>query len=255
MEVEAAEARQVLKDKDIREPLFLFLEEQYGKTRFIEEKNVGKSRADILMDTEDCLIGIEIKSDADSYQRLAGQVKDYDRFCDMNYVAVGSSHAMHIEEHVPYYWGIITIDLDGGEPDFYILRKPLPNPECKAENKVRLLWRRELVHIQEINSLPAYKEKSKAFVQKKILEKVPAELLNIQFCNELFERDYNTIGEDIAAYRKASAGKRASGKKRRTAGKRAATKKKAPAKKRTPAKDQTSEKKPSAGSKKKRGKE
>ncbi len=28
----------MLKDKDIREPLFDFLEEQYGKTRIIEEK-------------------------------------------------------------------------------------------------------------------------------------------------------------------------------------------------------------------------
>ncbi len=32
----------MLKDKDIREPLFDFLEEQYGKTRIIEEKNDGK---------------------------------------------------------------------------------------------------------------------------------------------------------------------------------------------------------------------
>ena len=96
-----------LKDKDIRESLFLFLEEQYGRVRFIEEKNVGRSRADVLMVTEDALIGVEIKSDADTYQRLKSQVKDYDRFCDMNYVAVGSSHAMHIEEHIPDYWGII----------------------------------------------------------------------------------------------------------------------------------------------------
>ena len=34
----------MLKDKDIREPLFDFLEEQYRKTRIIEEKTMGKSR-------------------------------------------------------------------------------------------------------------------------------------------------------------------------------------------------------------------
>lgn len=70
----------MLKDKDIREPLFDFLEEQYGKTRIIEEKTMGKSRADVVMVLEEELVGIEIKSDADTYARLSRQVKDYDRF-------------------------------------------------------------------------------------------------------------------------------------------------------------------------------
>ena len=63
-------------DKDIREPLFDFLEENFGKTRIIEEKNIGDSRADVIMVTENGLYGIEIKSDADTYARLSGQVKD-----------------------------------------------------------------------------------------------------------------------------------------------------------------------------------
>ena len=53
----------MLKDKDIREPLFDFLEEQYRKTRIIEEKTMGKSRADVVMVLEEELVGIEIKSD------------------------------------------------------------------------------------------------------------------------------------------------------------------------------------------------
>lgn len=69
----------MLKDKDIREPLFDFLEEQYGKVRIIEEKAMGKSRADVVMVLEEELVGIEIKSDADTYARLSRQVKDYDR--------------------------------------------------------------------------------------------------------------------------------------------------------------------------------
>ena len=39
-------------DKDIREPLFDFLEEQYGKIRIIEEKTMGRSRADAVMVTD-----------------------------------------------------------------------------------------------------------------------------------------------------------------------------------------------------------
>ena len=72
---------------------------------------MGKSRADIVMVTPEYLYGIEIKSDADTYARLARQVKDYDSYYDYNIVVVGSSHALHIEEHVPDYWGIITIEV------------------------------------------------------------------------------------------------------------------------------------------------
>ena len=82
----------MLHDKDIREPLFDFLDETYGKIRIIEEKTMGKSRADVVMVTEDALYGIEIKSDADTYVRLASQVKDYDKYYDFNFVVVGTSH-------------------------------------------------------------------------------------------------------------------------------------------------------------------
>ena len=59
-------------DKDIREPLFEFLEETYGKIRIIEEKTMGRSRADIVMVTTDSLWGIEIKSNADTYLGMHG---------------------------------------------------------------------------------------------------------------------------------------------------------------------------------------
>lgn len=59
-----------LHDKDIREPLFDFLEEYYGKIRIIEEKQIGRSRADIMMVMTEAVAGIEIKSDADTYTRL-----------------------------------------------------------------------------------------------------------------------------------------------------------------------------------------
>ena len=66
----------MLYDKDLREPLFDYLEDYFGKIRILEEKQVGKSRADIVMVMEKALVGIETKSDADTYARLAGQVKD-----------------------------------------------------------------------------------------------------------------------------------------------------------------------------------
>ena len=192
----------MLKDKDIREPLFDFLEEQYGKTRIIEEKTMGKSRADVVMVLEEELVGIEIKSDADTYARLSRQVKDYDRFFDRNYVVAGSKHAHHVGEHVPEWWGIITVEEVDGACDFYVLRKAEKNPKQKMLHKIKLLWRPELAHIQEVNHLPAYKQKSKDFVRKKIMEKVPEDLLHKQISDELFERDYTTIQQQIDEFKK-----------------------------------------------------
>jgi len=248
-----------LRDRDIREPLFDFLEQTFGKVRIIEEKMMGRSRADVIMVIDDALVGIEIKSDADTYVRLARQVRDYERYYDYNYVVVGTSHAMHIEEHVPETWGIITVEMedtgceseeagrsedegwgahesgvdsaDGGhiisgigthpasggvrELDFYMLRKAVRNPKMDMAKKIRILWRPELARIQTQNGMPAYRQMSKQFVRDKIVERVPAELLNRQISEELFERDYTTIESELKQYR-GHIKKRRNARRRRT---------------------------------------
>ena len=203
----------MLHDKDIREPLFDFLDETYGKIRIIEEKTMGKSRADVVMVTEDALYGIEIKSDADTYARLASQVKDYDKYYDFNYVVVGTSHALHIKEHVPEHWGVITVEIVDDEFDFYILRRPEPNPKVTWKRKLEILWRPELAKLQDWNQMPKYKEKSKAFVKDKIVERLEAgkideAQLRHQVSELLLERDYNNVGEQLAEFKKGEIAKK-----------------------------------------------
>ena len=199
----------MLKDKDIREPLFFFLEEMYGKVRILEEKNIGRSRADAVMVMDDAIFGIEIKSDADTYARLARQVEDYDSYYDMNYVVVGSTHALHIREHVPEHWGVITVETEEEGLDFYVLRKPQVNTAVTFRKKLEFLWRPELVKIQRSHEMPAYKEKSKSFVVDKIAVweeegKIASKDLQSEICELLFERDYNTIFDEINEYRQAN---------------------------------------------------
>lgn len=183
----------MLYDKDIREPLFEFLESRYGKIRILEEKQMGKSRADIVMVLPDIVAGVEIKSDADTYARLKRQVRDYDQYFDRNYAVVGTRHALHIEEHVPDWWGIITVEQEGRGVDFYILRQAKANPKMKWKKKLSLLWKSELAQIQEKNGMPKYRQKSKMFIADKLMERVPEELLAAQVSEELFERDYTEI--------------------------------------------------------------
>lgn len=197
----------MLKDKDIREPLFDFFDEKFGKVRIIEEKQIAKSRADVMLVLEETLVGVEIKSDADTYTRLARQIKDYNKFFDYNYVVVGSSHSKHVDEHIPEYWGIIVANEDEQDINFQVLREPGINKRAqktyKMKRKLSILWRPELARIQEINNMPKYKQKSKDFVITKIMEKVPWELLHKQISEELFQRDYNTIGDVIQEWKRS----------------------------------------------------
>ena len=193
-------------DKDIREPLFDFLDETYGKNRILEEKIIGNSRADVVMVTPEAIYGIEIKSDADTHARLKSQVKDYDKYYDMNFVVVGTSHAAHIEEHVPAYWGIITVEEVDNNLDFYILRHPEPNPKVTWKRKLEMLWRPEIAVLQDIFSMPKYREKSKSFVLSKVLErlengKIDPKEFTIQMNELLIQRDYNSISETLKEYK------------------------------------------------------
>ncbi len=206
----------MLYDKDIREPLFDYLEERYGKVRILQEKRTGKSRADVIMVSEQGIYGLEIKSDADSYTRLESQVKDYDKYFDYNFLVAGSRHGLHAEEHIPPHWGIITVEeseKEEGKADFYLLRDAKPNPKVDPYEKITILWRPEVAHIQEKNGLYKYEKKSKRYVMDYVIEALPEEVLWPQVYEELFERDYNAIREQINAYR-AEHGQKARRKKK-----------------------------------------
>ena len=185
----------MLYDKNIRDDLCLFLEEKYGKVRFFDELRIGNSRADMVMVTEHDLIGIEIKSDADSYARLPTQIRDYDAYCDASILVIGSSHAAHAAEHVPEHWGVITVEWIAGRLDFYLLRETGENRKVRLTNQLSLLWRREFAELQARNGLYKYPGKSKAYVKKYVMEKIPAEELKKQMLDVLFNRDY-TIFEN-----------------------------------------------------------
>ena len=181
----------MLYDSDIRDDLCFFFERKYEKVGFFNELVIGRSRADIVLITTDALIGVEIKSDADTYVRLPKQIKDYDRFFDMNYVVAGGTHGNHILEHVPDHWGVITVDEVDGKPDFYELREPGISPKVRLTNQMGLLWRSEFANIQKINGLYKYADKSKMYVKKYIMDKVDHDLLKKQMIEELFDRDYS----------------------------------------------------------------
>lgn len=180
-------------DPNIREALFWYLDNNYGKHRTFEEVPIHTSRADIYAVTEHGLIGFEIKSDNDTYSRLASQVKNYDVYFDINYAVVGKTHRKGVEKHIPDYWGIFCVYECGGTAAVELVRPHGENPKVKLKKQLELLWKRELFHILALNFMPGYPQKSKDFIRKKLIERVPENFLKAQMYEELFERDYTLL--------------------------------------------------------------
>ena len=98
-----------LKDADMREIVFDLYEDSCCKLRIFEEFCIVKTRTDALIVLENELIGIEFKSDKDNLDRLERQIKDYNRFCDRNYIVIGQHFREKSDvlyEILPDYWGI-----------------------------------------------------------------------------------------------------------------------------------------------------
>ena len=117
-------------------------------------------------------------------------MRNYNKFCDLCYAAVGLRHTKHIAEHIPDFWGILCVYEDNRCVIIEELREAAPNPKLNPELQLSFLWKNELFNILDMNRLPKYRGQSKAFIRRKLLEKVPAPLLKKQMCEELFERDY-----------------------------------------------------------------
>ncbi len=181
-----------LKDADIRPLLFDFLDERYGKVRTYEELYIGDCRADVYAVLPDRTVGFEIKSDADTYARLAKQTVFYDRYCDYCYAVVGGTHTK-IAEHIPAYWGIISVTETDGTYSLSELRAPEKSPKSETKYKLDLMWKRELFSLLAQNSRPKYADRSRKFICEHLLQKVPEETLCLQIYDLLFERDYTVF--------------------------------------------------------------
>ena len=171
---ESLQMEKYMLDKDIREPLFDFLEEFYGKIRIFEEKVTGISRTDALGVIDGQLIGFEIKSDSDTYTRLKRQTADYDLLCDVNYLVVGKSHRRQADQHIPAHWGIICVyEEDETENEMAEANTGKGKNKGKAKGKAgpapdaKMLPNRTGEEISEINMAADIKEEKLPPEEKK----------------------------------------------------------------------------------------
>ena len=177
-----------MKDKEIRQILVEYIRHEQKEARVYHEKYIGSAICDVMVAAENVgLIGYEIKSDADNFERLPRQISAYNAYFDYNYIVVGEHHKDYVKKVVPAEWGILVI----GQSSLQLKREVGENKKVKRSNQLSLLWAVELKNLLIANDMPLYAQKPKAYIISQLAERVPDDELRKGIVAELLSRDYS----------------------------------------------------------------
>lgn len=132
-----------MNESNARTALAHYLQTAWPTSRVIPEFwiPVSHERADLVL-VGQYLEGFEIKSQKDNLLRLSRQVSAYGRVFDRCTAVVAERHLPGVVHMLPPWWGILSIDLDGGA--FTMTRPARENPSVDLSILVRVLWKAEV---------------------------------------------------------------------------------------------------------------
>jgi hypothetical protein len=139
-----------MRDRDVRAALLsdLRMEHADGATRIVEEMGLlrGGVRVDVAVINGE-LSGFEIKSPADTLQRLPRQQQLYSRIFDKAWLVTSEDQRRAAERLVPAWWGFIEVTCHHGKVALHVERLPSTNPYPDASAIAALLWRDEALQL------------------------------------------------------------------------------------------------------------
>lgn len=145
MEAELRSAvRRQLVNSAISDPRSLVIEE-WGILQ-------GAVRVDLAV-VNGLIHGFELKSRADTLERLPRQVEAYGRVVDRAMLVLADSHLREAVAMLPSWWGIVAAAPGADGLSCRQIRGATPNPCPSALDIARLLWREEALDILEKLSL------------------------------------------------------------------------------------------------------
>lgn len=165
----------MLKDIDIRKTLLRELEirnKQY-EHRIIEELAVcdGEARVDIAV-ANGKLCGYEIKSDADTLERLGTQQKCYDKTFDKITIVVGEKFEDKIDNYVPDYWGIYIVSEKSEGNEIRKRRSAKINKKVEARALLELLWKEEIIELLKEAGIKGISGKNRRLLRDMVIENI-----------------------------------------------------------------------------------
>lgn len=146
----------VLKDKDVRKELTDLLVDELEKQkeldghpmRIIQEFTINSGNARIDVATINGLLsGYEIKSDADTLERLPSQIIEYNKIFETITLVVGEKLLYNAIDIIPDWWGIILFkESKSGQLRLYKIRTAQFNHNQSIYHVLNLLHRDEILH-------------------------------------------------------------------------------------------------------------
>lgn len=151
-----------------------------GASALIFEKAImqGKTIMDCMVVTEKKgVIGIEIKTERDSTQRLNKQLENYSKVCDYVYVMCHDTHVPKVEQILKsknyHHVGIIAYIQIKDKPWVGVYREPERSPLKNVYHTLNILWRTEISDILGTFKHPA----------RRIAEAFPEEHVSFEMSN------------------------------------------------------------------------
>lgn len=133
----------------------------------------GAARIDLVV-VADQLEGFELKSDHDSFRRLAEQMHTYNRVFDRVTLVTGSAFEEAARALMPRWWGLVVARHDALRGlELTYQRQALPNPAQDAHSLAMLLWREEAMEVlAQANDHPPSRA-SRAVLHERLAALVP----------------------------------------------------------------------------------
>lgn len=168
-------------DRDVRASLHAFLGGTVASlpgSVIIDELTLQRKdgRIDVAV-VNTLLHGYEIKSQADTLERLDRQMPIYGKVFDYLSVAVDARHLKLVQKKIPAFWGVHVWLPKAG---IAVVRPPQRNSEVSKKALVQMLWREEaLALLTSIGEEKGITSKPKWALWEKI-EKV-CEILDVHY--------------------------------------------------------------------------
>ena len=163
----------MLKDNDIRVTLIDELNRINAQHdyRIIEELAVcdGNARVDVAV-ANGRLCGYEIKSDADTLERLSLQQQCYDKTFDTVSIVVGKKFKDSIEECIPNYWGIYVVYEYAGNCKIERKRAAKVNKNIEANSLLQLLWKEEIIKLLRNAGIKGISGKNRRLLRQIVID-------------------------------------------------------------------------------------
>lgn len=148
----------LIKDVHIRKELKTYLCSLRDPSNyFVEELGIcgGESRIDLAL-LSDEIHGFEIKSEADSLNRIEKQAVFYSRALNFATVVTAEKHLSKLIDTIPSWWGVISVAKNPDVPSdlqFSDIRSAKRNPNPDLYTVAQFLWRDEALELLKARGL------------------------------------------------------------------------------------------------------